>query len=56
MVVAYCRGPFCLLADDAVRLLRRKGRTARRLEDGFPEWRSAHLPIEVPVPAEEAMS
>jgi rhodanese-related sulfurtransferase len=44
-VVAYCRGPYCVLADDAVRLLRRKGRTARRLEDGFPEWRSARLPI-----------
>jgi len=43
-IVAYCRGPYCLLADDAVRLLRRKGRAARRLEDGFPEWRSANLP------------
>jgi rhodanese-related sulfurtransferase len=45
-VVAYCRGPYCVLADDAVRLLRRKGRTARRLQDGFPEWRSANLPIQ----------
>ncbi len=45
-VVAYCRGPFCLLADEAVRLLRRKGRAARRLEDGFPEWRYASLPVE----------
>jgi rhodanese-related sulfurtransferase len=50
-VIAYCRGPYCLLADDAVRLLRRKGRTARRLQDGFPEWRSANLPIHsLPVP------
>jgi rhodanese-related sulfurtransferase len=43
-VVAYCRGPFCVFADDAVRLLRRRGRAARRLEDGFPEWRRAGLP------------
>jgi rhodanese-related sulfurtransferase/DNA-binding HxlR family transcriptional regulator len=46
-VVAYCRGPFCVYADDAVRKLRRKGCRARRLEDGFPEWRRAGLPIEV---------
>jgi rhodanese-related sulfurtransferase len=45
-IVAYCRGPYCLLADEAVRLLRRKGRTARRLEDGFPEWRHAKFPIQ----------
>jgi rhodanese-related sulfurtransferase len=44
-VVAYCRGPFCVFAHDAVRLLRRRGRRARRLEDGFPEWRRAGLPI-----------
>jgi rhodanese-related sulfurtransferase len=43
-VVAYCRGPYCVFADDAVRLLRRRGRRARRLEDGFPEWRRAGLP------------
>lgn len=45
-VVAYCRGPYCVYADDAVHLLRRAGRQARRLEDGFPEWRRAQLPIE----------
>jgi rhodanese-related sulfurtransferase len=45
-VVAYCRGPYCVFADDAVRLLRRRGRRARRLEDGFPEWHRASLPIE----------
>jgi rhodanese-related sulfurtransferase/DNA-binding HxlR family transcriptional regulator len=45
-VVAYCRGPYCVFADDAVRLLRRRGRRARRLEDGFPEWHRAALPIE----------
>lgn len=43
-VVAYCRGPYCVLADDAVRLLRRRGRRAHRLRDGFPEWRDAGLP------------
>ncbi|MBI4934404.1 MAG: metalloregulator ArsR/SmtB family transcription factor [Actinobacteria bacterium] len=51
-IVAYCRGPYCLLADDAVRLLRRQGRTARRLEDGFPEWRHANLPIQSLAPQE----
>jgi rhodanese-related sulfurtransferase/DNA-binding HxlR family transcriptional regulator len=45
-VVAYCRGPYCVFADEAVRTLRRRGRRARRLEDGFPEWRHADLPIE----------
>lgn len=46
-VVAYCRGPFCVFADDAVRALRDRGRRASRLEDGLPEWRRAGLPIEV---------
>ncbi len=45
-VVAYCRGPYCVFADEAVQLLRRRGHHARRLEDGFPEWRNAHLSIE----------
>jgi len=45
-VVAYCRGPYCLLAYEAVLQLRKKGRKARRLEDGFPEWRSAGLPVD----------
>src|SRR5919108_5191907 len=40
-VVAYCRGPYCVYADDAVRELTRKGFTARRLVDGYPEWRRA---------------
>jgi rhodanese-related sulfurtransferase len=44
-VVAYCRGPYCVYADDAVRLLRRRGYRARRLEDGFPEWRRAGLTV-----------
>jgi len=45
-VVAYCRGPHCVLAFDAVEQLRQKGITAHRMEDGFPEWKSAGLPIE----------
>ncbi|MEO6629232.1 MAG: metalloregulator ArsR/SmtB family transcription factor [Aquihabitans sp.] len=44
-VVAYCRGPYCVYADDAVRELRKRGFTASRLEDGFPEWKRAGLPI-----------
>jgi len=51
-IVAYCRGPFCLLASEAVEQLREHGYQARRLEDGVPEWRLAGLPIEVG--AEEA--
>lgn len=45
-VVAYCRGPYCVLAFEAVAALRAQGRKARRLEDGFPEWRAAGLPVE----------
>ena len=44
-VIAYCRGPYCVFADDAVRMLRRRGYRAVRLEDGFPEWRDAGLPV-----------
>ena len=47
-VVAYCRGPYCLLAYEAVQVLRRKGIKARRLEDGYPEWKSAGLPVDDP--------
>lgn len=45
-VVAYCRGRYCAYADEAVRLLRKRGFAARRLEDGFPEWKRAGLPVE----------
>lgn len=45
-VVAYCRGPYCVLAFEAVARLRRRGLKARRLEDGFPEWAGAGLPVE----------
>lgn len=44
-IVAYCRGPHCILAFDAVARLREKGYMARRLQDGFPEWKSAGLPV-----------
>ena len=43
-VVAYCRGPYCAYAHDAVRRLRAAGRRARRLEDGWPEWRLSRQP------------
>lgn len=43
--VAYCRGPYCVYADRAVEILRANGRRARRLFEGFPEWRSAGLPV-----------
>jgi len=45
-IVAYCRGPFCLMSYDAVAVLRKKGLRARRLKDGMPEWRAAGLPVE----------
>jgi len=45
-IVAYCRGPYCVYADDAVRLLQARGLKARRLDVGLPEWRRAGLPIE----------
>jgi rhodanese-related sulfurtransferase len=45
-VVAYCRGPYCVYADDAVRLLNERGRSAMRLDGGFPEWRAEDRPTE----------
>lgn len=44
-VVAYCRGPYCLFSHEAVQLLAQHGFRARRLEDGFPEWYDAKLPV-----------
>ncbi|GIK25019.1 MAG: transcriptional regulator [Betaproteobacteria bacterium] len=46
-IVAYCRGPYCMLAIEAVEKLRKKGFRARRLEDGFPEWKAERLPVAV---------
>ena len=45
-VIAYCRGPYCLMSFDAVETLRKRGFKARRLQDGFPEWRAAGFPVE----------
>ncbi len=45
-VVAYCRGPYCVFADEAVALLHSRGYTARRYAEGYPEWAAAGLPIE----------
>lgn len=45
-VVAYCRGPYCVLSYDAVARLRERGIRARRLKDGYPEWQIAGLPVE----------
>lgn len=45
-VIAYCRGPYCIMAYEAVSELRRKGYKARRLKDGFPEWKLSGLPVE----------
>ncbi len=46
-IVAYCRGPYCVLAPQAVERLRARGFKARRLADGMPEWRLAGLPVAV---------
>ncbi|MGC8667017.1 MAG: ArsR/SmtB family transcription factor [Chthonomonadales bacterium] len=46
-IVAYCRGPYCVLAAEAVRVLRRNGFQAVRMKEGYPEWRDAGLPVEV---------
>ena len=46
-IVAYCRGPYCAYADEAVRQLRRRGFAAKRLEDGYPEWKRAGLPVAI---------
>ena len=46
-IVAYCRGPYCVLAKEAVKILRAKGFRAVRLEDGVPEWRAQGLPVVV---------
>ena len=45
-VIAYCRGPYCVLSFEAVAALRARGYRVRRLEDGYPEWKAAGLPVE----------
>lgn len=44
-IIAYCRGPYCVLSFEAIPILRKKGFRARRLEDGLPEWQAAGLPV-----------
>lgn len=44
-IVAYCRGPYCVFSYEAVAVLRARGFNVRRLEDGFPQWRAAGLPV-----------
>jgi ArsR family transcriptional regulator len=46
-IIAYCRGPYCVLSFEAIALLRRRGFNIRRLQDGFPEWAAAGLPVEM---------
>ncbi len=53
-IVAYCRGPYCVYSDDAVRLLRERGFKARRLSEGFPEWQAAGYPVETKARGEVA--
>jgi rhodanese-related sulfurtransferase/predicted transcriptional regulator len=45
-VIAYCRGPYCVLSFEAAALLRARGYSVRRLEDGYPEWKAAGFPVE----------
>ena len=52
-IVAYCRGPYCVLSFEAVAALRGRGFKARRLEDGLPEWRAAGFPIEAASPGSD---
>jgi ArsR family transcriptional regulator len=49
-IVAYCRGPYCVLSFEAVAVLRVRGFRVRRLEDGYPEWKAAGLPVEEGAP------
>lgn len=53
-VVAYCRGPFCLMSDEAVKLLRARGIAARKISDGVSEWVASGLPIEITNPSTPA--
>jgi rhodanese-related sulfurtransferase len=46
-IIAYCRGPFCVYADEAVKILTKAGYKAKRLEEGFPDWKYLNLPVEV---------
>lgn len=45
-IVAYCRGPYCVFADEAVELLSKQGHQVRRMQEGYPDWMLANLPTE----------
>jgi rhodanese-related sulfurtransferase len=45
-IIAYCRGPYCVFADEAVTLLQKHGYRVRRLVEGLPDWQALHLPVE----------
>ena len=51
-IIAYCRGPYCVFADEAVRFLRSNGRKAVRLESGFPDWKARGLPVSAALASE----
>ncbi len=53
-IVAYCRGPFCLLSDEAVALLAAKGYRVRKIPDGVSEWQAAGLPVQRAADAADA--
>jgi ArsR family transcriptional regulator len=53
-IIAYCRGPYCILSYEAVAALRARGYKVRRLQDGYPEWRAAGLPVETHLARAEA--
>jgi rhodanese-related sulfurtransferase len=55
-IVAYCRGPFCLLSDEAVALLGAKGYRVRKITDGVCEWQAAGLPVERPSSLKQTMA
>ncbi len=55
-VIAYCRGPYCVFADEAVAVLRANGYRARRFSLGFPDWRAAGLPVEGAAPAATSLA
>lgn len=54
-IVAYCRGPYCVFADEAVTLLRQHGYTAARLQEGFPDWRLLGFPVETGATGKETL-
>jgi rhodanese-related sulfurtransferase len=46
-IIVYCRGPFCVYADEAIAILVKNGYKAKRLEEGFPDWQAEDLPVQI---------